>query len=162
MPSITRRFGTSARGSAIVVLIASAIGMTSSGLQAAPEYPAATAGQTDAARNAFRGCDGEGSGAQRFEVERAGGGTRTIEICNVGGRGDMRATAQALSFALDDAASTPGITSDPRSIDLVIQRLMRARTEVDPTMDAKARTRKLGEIDATIRALEETSSSHPK
>jgi hypothetical protein len=149
-----RRWISAARRFAIVPIAVGALGIAAGGLQAAPEHPAGAAVQADAARDALRGCDLGERDAKSFLVERTGGGTRTIEICNAEDRPDLPATAQALSLALDAAAATPGITADPRTLDLVSLRLMRARTDVDIRMDPDSRSRKLKEIDQEIKALE--------
>jgi hypothetical protein len=134
--------------------------MTAGDLQAAPEHPAIAALQVEVSTNRLIGCGLKGRGAQRFVVERAGGGTRRMEICSTEPSGDLAATAQALSLAIDAAATQPfRVTSDPRTVDLVGLRLLRARTEVDPTMDTDARSRKLTEIDDSINALEDDLSS---
>jgi hypothetical protein len=160
MSSIKPRIGASARWIFVIgAAVAGGVGMTASGLQAAPEHPAIAAVQVEVSFNRLVGCGLEGRSAQRFEVKRAGGGTRTMEICDAEPRGDLAATAQALSVAIDAAAAQPFIlTSDPRTMDIIGLRLMRSRTEVDPTLDTDVRSRKLTEIDDSIKALEDDLS----
>jgi hypothetical protein len=157
MPRIKPRLETSAKWLlAVAAAVAGGPGMTADGLQAAPEHPAIAAVKVEVSSNLLLGCGLEGRGAQHFVVEPAGAGPRTIEICNNESDGDLAATARALSLALDVAAAQSfQITSDPRTLDLIDLRLMRARTDVDPTMDAHVRAHKLAEIDHSIAVLED-------
>ena len=150
MPFIKRRFGVSAaRGLAMI----GALGLTASSLQATPEPPADTRVR-DHAPDLLRNCDGGERGTRRFDVERAGGGTRTVYICDAQDRGDLSATARALSAAIDAAPPPSGFTPDSRTLDLLSLRLTRARTEMNTRMDVDARNRRLAEIDDAIRGLE--------
>jgi hypothetical protein len=159
MPTTERRFGVSpARGFAIVAAMVGALGVTASGLTATPEVQADGAVQAHASLNGFRSCGMAGHDSKRFEVQRAGGGTRTIEICDARARGDLSATARALSGAIDAAPPASRLTSDPRTVDILGLRLTRARTEMNTRMDADSRNRKLTEIDDAIKRLEDEIS----
>ena len=159
MTSIERSFGVSAaRGFAAVAVMVGAFGLTASNLQATPEPPADAAAQVHALPDSFRGCVAEGRTAKRFEVQRKEGGIRTIDFCNTGDRGDLPATALALSVAMDAATPRSGITSDPRTLDILGLRMRRARTEMNTGIDLDARNRKLTEIDGAIKRLEDEIS----
>ncbi|HYJ83734.1 MAG TPA: hypothetical protein VEW26_12945 [Allosphingosinicella sp.] len=156
MPSIKPLLEASAKRSFLIgTAMAGGLGMTASGLQAAPEQPAIAAPQIEVSPDRLPGCGLEGRGAQRFVVDRAGAGTRTMQICDTEPRGDPAATAQALSLAIDAAAAQPfRLTTDPATADIIGLRLRRDRTEMDSRKDPDTRTRELLEIDAAIKQLE--------
>lgn len=159
MPSTKLRFRVSAaRGFAAAGIMAGALGLTAGGLQATPESPA-DRGMTDFAPRDMLGSCGAGErGLKRFELERAGGGTHTIDICDKQERRDLSATARALSVAIDAAPPPSRLTSDPRTLDILNLRLTRARTEMNYRLDVDVRERKLTEIDNAIKKLEDEVS----
>ncbi len=155
MPTMKLRLGVSpAWGLAVAGAMAGALGLTTGGLQAAPKSPDGPAVSDRAPPDMLRNCGADGRDVERFELERARGGIRTIDICDAQERRDLSPTAQALSVAIDAAPPPSRITSDPRTLDILNLQLTRARTEMNPRLDADARNRKLTEIDNAIKKFE--------
>lgn len=100
------------------------------------------------------GCENGAFAGALFVVPKAGGGTRSMEICNVGDRGDPAATARALSDAIDAERGKDKFYAHPKMPDLLVLRVTRARADVDPSLSVGERRKMLASINAQIDELE--------
>jgi hypothetical protein len=137
-------------------LIATALllgsGVAAGSLQAAwnePTDPAASAAQL-----VMPNCNDSAHGARQVVVERADGEKRMIEICNALDRGDISATARALSAAIDAEAGKSKFYADARMPELLSLRLDWSRTDVDTSLAADVRAQRLAAINYEIEVLE--------
>lgn len=133
--------------------------LTAAGLYAAPDRADRALVDGAVAQLSEPGCQSRAPEGKRFVVPKADGGTRTIEICNVEDRENLAATATALSEAIDAERGKDKFYVHAKMPDLLVLRVTRARTDVDPSLVASERMKKLKAINVEISKLENEISS---
>jgi hypothetical protein len=158
MPNAPTPRPPSAGGLTIAVVMTAALGLTAGSSLAAPKDRVAASVQAQASGRPSLDC-GRGGLANRFVIERASGGIRTIDICNAADDGNLEGTARALSLAMDAGTARSAIVRHPLMPELLSLRLMRARAEVEPALSADTRRGRIAEIDREIKKLEHEIST---
>jgi hypothetical protein len=157
---MSNAFTTRARALTVAIAMTAALGLTAGSSLAAPKDRVAASVQGQSSAQPSIDC-GSGGLTNRFVIDRAGGGKRTIDICNAVDDGNLQDTARALSLAMDTDAARSPIVRHPLMPELLGLRLMRSRAEVEPALSADTRRGRIAEIDRKIKKLEREISIRP-
>jgi hypothetical protein len=141
-------------GYCMTAAILAAVALTAAGSHSKQSVPNESSVETAAAQLAMAACASGVGDSNRFVVPKAGGGTRTMEICGGGAKGDQAATARALSDAIDAARDDDKFYNHPRMPELLALRVLRARTDIDPSLKSDERMKRLSRLNDEISSLE--------